>query len=93
MRQLYLPFYGPALVASERNVLTLLHAALRVAQQALHDEHPALDTVPGVDEHAPLVTQTAALIHGRCDELLRLLDLYDRAVDQACPLYDDHIPF
>jgi hypothetical protein len=92
MRQLCLPFYGPAHVAPERAVLTLLHAALHVAQRALRDEHPTLDTPAHVDTHAPLVAETAALIHGRCDELLRLLDLYDRAVDQL-GIEDHDIPF
>ena len=72
MRQLSIARYAPTVLAPERGVLTLLQAALRVAQQTLRDEHPCLDTAASVDAHAPLLTETAALIHGRCDELLRL---------------------
>ena len=92
MRQLLLPFYGPPAIAPERATLTLLHAALRVTAQTLRDEHPTLDAPPNVDAHAPVVVEAAALIVSRADELLRLLDLYDRAVDHAVPL-DDRIPF
>ena len=93
MRQLLLPFYGPSAVAPERAPLTILHAALRVAAQALRDAHPTLDALPDVDVHSPITVEAAALIVSRTDELLRLLDLYDRTVDHAVPLHDDHIPF
>jgi hypothetical protein len=97
MRQLCLPLYGPAAVAPERHALSLLGAALRVAQLALRDEHPLLDHVPALDEtYAPVVVASARLITDRCAELLALLDFYDAAVD-AVTRDSDHeqrdIPF
>jgi hypothetical protein len=96
MRRTLLTVYEPAVAAPERAPLTLLSAALRVCQQVLRDEHPTIHAPPNLDAHAPLVVTTAALIESRCDELLRLLDFYDRAVDHAVPPLDDHdddIPF
>jgi hypothetical protein len=93
MRQLLLPLYQPLFPSPERAVLTLLHAALRVAQQTLRDEHPLLDAPSlGTQHHAPLVLATAKLIVGRCAELRDLLDAYDHAVDDALH-GDDSIPF
>lgn len=93
MRQLLLPFYQPLFPSPERAVLTLLHAALRVAEQTLRDEHPLLDAQsPGAEHHAPIVVATAKLIVGRCDELRGLLDAYDQAVDDVLQ-GDDSIPF
>jgi hypothetical protein len=97
MRQLSLPFYTPAADAPERAVLTLLGAALHVAQAALRDEHPTLVHAPRLDDgHAPLVVACARLIVDRSSELVALLDFYDAAVDQVL-CSDDHagrsIPF
>jgi hypothetical protein len=74
-------------------VLTVLHAALCVVEQALRDEHPLIDSrTLGDQHHAPLVVTTGKLIVGRCAELRLLLDAYDQAVDDA--LTDgDSIPF
>ena len=100
MRQLTLPFYQPCFPASERAVLTLLHAALRVTEQCLRDEHAHLEHVPQqvdhtqiLDSYAPIVITTARLIVARCVELRDLLDFYDAAVDAAVPPGDDPIPF
>ena len=93
MRQLLLPYYQPLFPSPERAVLTLLHAALHVAQQTLRHEHPLIDAPLHVTQHhAPLVVTTAKLIVGRCDELRKLLDAYDHAVDDALT-DDDPIPF
>jgi hypothetical protein len=93
VRQLQLPFYGPLFPSPERAVLTVLHAALRVAEQALRDEHPLIDGCAlGGQHHAPLVVATAKLIVGRCEELCLLLDTYDQAVDDVLQ-NDDSIPF
>jgi hypothetical protein len=93
MRQLLLPYYQPLFPSPERAVLTVLHAALHVAEQSLRDEHPLLDAVaPGAQHHAPLVVATAKLIVGRCTELRELLDAYDQAVDDVL-MGDDAIPF
>ncbi|MDH5673950.1 MAG: hypothetical protein OEZ06_17470 [Myxococcales bacterium] len=93
MRQLQLPFYRPTFPSPERAVLTLLHAALRVAEQTLRDEHPMLEAPwPGSQHHAPLVVATAKLVVGRCAELRDLVDAYDRAVDDVLQ-HDDSIPF
>ena len=93
MRQLSLPLYHPNLAAPERAVLTLLSAALRVAAQALRDEHCQIDRVPALGEHhAPTVVATARLIVGRCAELASIIDFYDDAVDQVLRC-DDEVPF
>ena len=93
MRQLSLPFYQPLFPSPERAVLTLLHAALCVAEQALRDEHPLVDApAPGQQHYAPVVVATAKLIVGRCAELRDLLDTYDQAVDDVLQ-DDDPIPF
>lgn len=93
MRQLRLPFYAPLFPSPERAVLTILHAALCVVEQALRDEHPLIDgRTLGDQHHAPLVVATAKLIVGRCAELRRLLDAYDHAVDDALT-GDDPFPF
>jgi len=74
-------------------VLTVLHAALHVTEQALRDEHPLIDGPVLVGQHhAPFVVANAKLIVGRCAELRELLDAYDRAVDDAVT-DDDPIPF
>lgn len=94
MRQLLLPFYAPSLAAPERAVLSLLGAALRVTEQALHDEHPGLDHPMRIAEHhAPLVVATARLVVDRCAELRALLDFYDAAIDDVIQPDDDAIPF
>jgi hypothetical protein len=94
MRQLDLPFYAPCFPAPERAVLTVLHAALRVAEQALRDEHPLLHQAPSLAEHhAPIVVACARLITDRCVELRALLDFYDAAVDHTLGAADDRIPF
>ena len=94
MRQLQLPFYHPLFPAPERAVLTLLHAALQVAEQALHDEHPSIDAQVTAEHHgAPVVVTTARLIAGRCVELRHILDAYDLAVDEYIGTTDDDIPF
>ena len=93
MRQLILPFYQPCFCAPERAVLTLLHAALRVTEQSLHDEHPTIASALVPDEHhASLVAAAAKLIVGRCAELRALLDFYDAAVDEVIPV-DEAIHF
>jgi hypothetical protein len=84
MKQLALPLYTPTCVAPERAVLSVLGATLRVARDALYDEHPALDHAPVLDEaHAPLVVAVAKLVADRCAELAALVDLYDAAVDHT----------
>lgn len=94
MRQLLLPFYQPSVVAAERGVLTVLAAALAVAEQTLLDEHPLINDAPTLDEHhAPIVVSAARLIVGRCAELRSLLDFYDAAVDQIIPPTDYPLPF
>lgn len=100
MRQLTLPFYQPCFSASERAVLTLLHAALSVTEQSLRHEHPHIEHAPKLteriqllDNYAPIVVTTARLIVDRCAELRGLLDFYDAAVDDAVPPGDDSIPF
>lgn len=95
MRRYLLPSYEPRFPAPERHVLTLLHAALRVTEDALRDEHPLIDHAPNLDEHhAPHVVTTAKLIVDRCTELRALLDLYDAAVDHVVQRDDDDsIPF
>lgn len=93
MRQLSLPFYQPLFPSPERAVLTLLHAALRVADQTLRDEHPLINiSSSGAQHNAPLVVATAKLIVGRCAELRDLLDAYDQAVDDILQ-GDDDVPF
>lgn len=93
MRQTLLSSYEPANIAHERAPLTLLAAALRVCQRILRDQHPTMHLPPKPFDYAPLLVATAALVESRCDELLRLLDLYDHALDQAVPPHDDDIPF
>ena len=94
MRQLELPFYRPCFPAPERAVLTVLHAALRVTEQALRDEHPLLHQAPTLGEHhAPIVVACARLITDRCTELRALLDFYDAAADDALGVAGDVIPF
>ena len=94
MRQLELPFHQPCFPAPERAVLTLLHAALRVAELALRDEHPLIEHAPKLAEHhAPIVVAASRLIVDRCAELRGPLDLYDAAVDDLFALGDDAIPF
>lgn len=94
MRQLLLPFYQPCFPAPERAVLTLLAAALRVAEQTLRDEHPQIENAPKLDDHhAPIVVASAKLIVDRCAELRTLLDFYDDAVDDVTTVRDDAIPF
>lgn len=94
MRQLQLPFYAPIFPAPERQVLTLLYAALDVTEHSLRDAHPLIDASIGHSQsHAPVVVATACLIAGRCVELRRLLDLYDAAVDELLPPTSDDIQF
>lgn len=94
MRQLELPFYQPCFPASERTVLTLLHAALRVVEHTLRDEHPLVEDAPKLAEHhAPIVVVAAKLIADRCAELQGLLDFYDAALDDVIALGDDAVPF
>ena len=93
MKQIVLPLYVPSLAAPERGVLTLLHAALRVAECALCDEHP-VDLAPRLGQHhAPVVVATARLIVDRCAELRALLDFYDDAVDEVLSIDDPTLPF
>lgn len=93
MQQLILPLYVPSLAAPERGVLTLLHAALRVAECDLRDEHP-VDLAPRLGQHhAPVVVATARLIVDRCAELRTLLDFYDGAVDAVLSTDDLTLPF
>ena len=92
MRQLQLPFYEPLPPAPERAALTLLHAALRVTERVLFDQH-ALDThtEPSRTSGEAVVLHAAQLIVGRCAELRQLLDLYDAVIEQLHQ--DDAIPF
>jgi len=93
MKQLDLPLYVPSLSAPERGVLTILHAALRVAEGTLRDEHP-IDLAPQLGQHhAPVVVATARLIVDRCTELRALLDFYDGAVDAVLSTDDLTLPF
>jgi hypothetical protein len=93
MRQLLLPYYQPLFPSPERAVLTVLHAALCVAEHTLRDEHPLVDApLPGTQHHASLVIATARLIVGRCAELRILLDAYDQAVDELLA-HDDSVSF
>lgn len=98
MRQLRLPFYEPFFPAPARAVLTLLHAALAVAEQVLRDEHPLVGQCvaePRCEPGEAVVLSAARLIIGRCIELRELLDLYD-AVLERLRLHDhddDAIPF
>ena len=95
MRRYLLPSYEPRFPAPERHVLTLLYAALSVAEDALREEHPLIDHAPHLDEHhAPLVVTTAKLIVDRCAELRALCNAYDAAVDHvAAASRDDEVPF
>ena len=94
MKQIRLPSYGPLYTGPERATLTILNAALQVAEQALRHEHVQLDdrALGGPQHHAPLVIATAKLIVGRCAELRGLLDAYDQAIDDTLE-DDDPIPF
>jgi|WetSurMetagenome_2_1015567.scaffolds.fasta_scaffold98978_1 hypothetical protein len=93
MRQLLLPFYAPYFPAPERAVLTLLYAALSVAEHSLRDAHPLVDSASiDMQTHGPVLVATARLIVGRCTELRQLLDLYDTAIDELTQP-DDCFPF
>jgi hypothetical protein len=96
MRQLQLPFYEPLHPAPERAVITLLHAALVVAEQVLRDEHPLVGQCvaePRRDPGEAVILSAARLIVGRCIELRELLDLYDTVLDRLRFGEDDAIPF
>jgi hypothetical protein len=97
MKQLLLPFYAPIFPAPERAVLTLLHAALRVTEDALRDAHPLMDASARdaqLESGAPIVVAASRLIVGRCSELRALLDFYDTAVDEYIASdVDEPIPF
>jgi hypothetical protein len=96
MKQLLLPFYVPIFPAPERAVLTLLHAALRVTEDALRDVHLLTDAAARdaqLESAAPIVVAASRLIVGRCAELRVLLDFYDSAVDDYIAPTDDMVPF
>jgi hypothetical protein len=96
MRQLQLPFYEPLFPAPERDVITLLHAALAVTEQVLRDEHPLVGQCVAEPPREPgekVVLSAARLLVGRCIELRELLDVYNAILERLRFPEDDAIPF
>jgi hypothetical protein len=96
MRQRLLPVYEPFYPAPERAVLTLLHAALNVTEQAMRDAIPLVGSTVGEPQPDPadaVLLCTAKLIVRRCIELREFVDLYDTLLDRLRYGGDDEIPF
>ena len=84
MRALPLPDLDRLRQLPERGSLTLLAAALDIADSALRLEHPALDLEPADSHHLPPVTELLAeLLLARFAELQSLIARYNAAADHA----------
>lgn len=79
--------------APERASLGILLAALHAVEGALYAEHPTLVFADLIEPGwPPTLVLAKRLIHS-CDKLQRLIDKYDRAVDDALGRFSDEPPF
>ncbi len=83
-------------VAPERASLGILVVALHTVEQALYIEHPTLLHEELIEPGRPPTLALAGEIVDRCLKLGRLIEQYDKAVEEALgnyPNYSDKIPF
>jgi hypothetical protein len=84
MRAITLPDLDRLRQLPERGLLTLLAAAVDIADSALRLEHPCLDFRPAESNHLPPTTELLAeLLLARFAELQSLLARYNAAADDA----------
>jgi len=79
--------------APERASLGILLAALQAVEGALYAEHPTLLMADFIDPDWPPTLILARRLVNYCDRLQRLIDKYDRAVDDALGGSSEEIPF
>jgi len=79
--------------APERASLGILLAALHAVEGALYAQHPTLLFDDLIEPGWPPTLILARKIANDCDRLARLIDKYDRAVEDAVGSGFDEIPF